>query len=149
MSALSGWSVALCKFSMSCCTSAQLFYPLLKENIGICNYHCLNYFSIQCFHFLFCVFRGAVIRYIYVYNCYASSDCDFYKSLSLTAVLYFCLIWQRRVEHSVFFMASICTAYFSSSFAITFFVFFDQCVTPIIASYAFSRFHSLHFDGIA
>lgn len=62
-----------------CCTSAQLFYPLFKENIEIYNYYCFNCFSTQCFHFPFCVFRGSVIRYIHVYNCYRSSDCHFYK----------------------------------------------------------------------
>lgn len=96
-----------------CCTSAQLFYPLFKENIEIYNYYCFNCFSTQCFHFPFCVFRGSVIRYIHVYNCYTSSDCHFYKSssLSLTIVPYFCLIWQSRALcivyafnlHSVFF----------------------------------------------
>lgn len=97
-----------------CCTSAQLFYPLFKENIEICNYYCFNYFSTQCFHFLFCVFRGSVIRYIHVYNVTCPLTAIFIKgsSLSLTIVLYFCLIWQRRVEHSAFFMASIRTAYF-------------------------------------
>ena len=123
-----------------CCTFAQLFYPLLKKNIEICNYCCLNYFSIQYFHILPCVFRGSVIRYLYVYNCCTFSDCNLYKMFLFifNNSAFFCLIWQRKVEYLYFFMVSTCTAYFSSSFAIKFFVLFDQYETPIIASCVFS-----------
>lgn len=131
-----------------CCTSAQLFYPLFKENIEICNYYCFNYFSTQCFHFLFCVFRGSVIRYIHVCNCYMSSDCHFNKRFLFisdnSALFLFNLAEKSRAL--CFFYGFNSHGIFSSSFAIKFFVLFDQRGTPIAASCVSSQLRSLHFD---